>query len=188
MPAKSARLFIAIALPDTVRATLRDFQQAHAALPIRWLQPDGWHVTVIFIGNTPHRKIAELTTRMARIASRHAPFQLHFDRFRWMPMSRPRMLWAQLRHNPHFSLLATHLHKAISPWHPLPPLHQPVIPHITLARTRRPLPPPLPDLTAATLPLPFSVQSLHLFESHLHPEGARYTRLAAFPLASDLPD
>jgi 2'-5' RNA ligase len=52
--------------------------------------------------------------------------------------------------------------------------------HVTLARLRAPQP---VTLGAVVRPVAFEVDHVALFQSHLHPKGARYERLAALPLA-----
>jgi len=55
--------------------------------------------------------------------------------------------------------------------------------HLTLARARGGAARPPADLEWAA-PEPFEVTAVTLFESRLHPAGARYTALARFPLGT----
>ncbi len=188
----SVRLFLGIDLPEPVRQAIVSFRKAQQGLPVRWLAPVGWHVTLVFIGKTRQTLLPDMQKLIEQTAAHHSSFSLSFHRYQWMPPTKPRMLWARFHTHPHFSLLAQELHQQITRYlahhqHSTPPaLHHPIVPHVTLARTRNALPRPLP-LGEAPAPPSLTVAGFHLFASHLSPQGATYEKLASFMLSHHLP-
>lgn len=71
------RLFAAV-LPSAGAA--RELRDALAAVPrgegLRWTAEEGWHFTLAFMGEVPDRLLPDLHARLARAASRTAPFAL----------------------------------------------------------------------------------------------------------------
>ncbi len=161
--------------------------EAYSYLPVRWIAPSQWHLTWLFIGSTPASLLASLAQQIEKALKGTAPLFLHFDRFTGMPEPKPRMVWARFHPHPIFGAAARTLHQATSQLlaqHDLPappPLHDPVIPHITLARRAQParhpflFPPPTP------IP-PLLLDTVHLYRSHLTPAGAQYEILRTYLL------
>lgn len=71
------RLFAAVLPPAGAVEELRD---ALAVVPrgegLRWTAEAGWHFTLAFMGEVPDRLLPDLHARLARAASRTAPFAL----------------------------------------------------------------------------------------------------------------
>ena len=67
MSEQSIRVFLAVAVPDYVRAAMDSAAAPlRARLPrVRWVRPDLWHFTLIFLGE---RAPAEVS-RVERVAS-----------------------------------------------------------------------------------------------------------------------
>jgi 2'-5' RNA ligase len=77
----SLRLFIAIALPDEVRAALADamgvLRRAGADDGLRWVRPEGIHVTLKFLGPTPRAKVPAIVAGLREAVAGIAAFELH---------------------------------------------------------------------------------------------------------------
>jgi RNA 2',3'-cyclic 3'-phosphodiesterase len=95
------RLFIAIRLPDTIKAELVAVQaELQARLPDRclsWTKPEQLHLTLKFLGNVAAERIDTLEERLA-IAVRELPaFVLRAEQVGAFPDTRyPRVIWAGL--------------------------------------------------------------------------------------------
>ncbi|WBB58593.1 RNA 2',3'-cyclic phosphodiesterase [Streptomyces sp. WMMC500] len=74
------RLFAAVIPPAEVLAELAEAVGRLRGLPgagrLRWVQPEGWHVTVAFYGEVPAGSVGELGERLARAARRRGPVGL----------------------------------------------------------------------------------------------------------------
>ena len=64
------RCFLAIGLPEALKEELRRIQEAlsGAVSGVRWVRPEGFHLTLKFFGNIPEEKLSALT-RAAEKAS-----------------------------------------------------------------------------------------------------------------------
>jgi 2'-5' RNA ligase len=93
------RAFIAINLPDEVRAKLeRQHRSLKAALPgdgIRWTPPGQIHLTLKFLGDVPSSSVDGLRAAVERGCRGTAPFSLRARGLGVFPgAQRPRILWA----------------------------------------------------------------------------------------------
>jgi 2'-5' RNA ligase len=95
------RLFVAIELPTEVRATLDDLQhnlQRDPALArLRWVRPEGIHLTLKFLGETPAERLPEIEPTVARAVVGIPPFDLHLGNLGAFGSPRaPRVLWVEV--------------------------------------------------------------------------------------------
>lgn len=133
------RLFVALELPPHVRDALRDAQQALAVydLAVRWVDPDGAHLTLKFLGAVAADKVEAVAAAMREAATGHAPFELHTTGVGAFPHTRqPRVVWLGI--DGAMQQLRT-LHQDVERL--LAPLGYPTEqrafnPHLTLGRTR----------------------------------------------------
>lgn len=102
----SWRCFIAVAVSDDVRAAARRLQDmirregADVALP----DPDGMHLTLLFLGDTLTGRIEPLQRAIDRAAAGIAPFSLAFAGLGFFgPPRKPRVVWAGVA-EPHEAL------------------------------------------------------------------------------------
>ncbi len=181
------RLFIAIELPEDVKAALAALR---TDIPgAAWVKPNAMHLTLKFLGDgIDERRVPELVEALEAV--RGAPFTLAVRGVgRFPPGERQpaRVLWAGLDAPRALSALAGDLERAVEPLG-FPPERRPFSPHLTLARLKAGGAGPALDrfLTRhAGLHLePFPVDSIHLFASQLASQGPTYTRLARFLLTS----
>jgi 2'-5' RNA ligase len=185
--AKPLRLFIAVDVPDPVKADL-----ANAIAPFReripgarWTRPSGWHVTLKFLGSTWPRLVEEVREAVATVAQGAGPFDSRLTDVGAFPsVRRARVIWAGLADpDTRFTRLVADLDEALVEH--FVPEKRAFTPHLTLARLTPPrdvdeFAPDLPGMSVASDR--FSVDRLVLYRSHLSPKGATYEPLLAAPL------
>jgi 2'-5' RNA ligase len=176
------RLFIALDLPGELRAWAQERQgelkRFFAAAALRWMPADQWHVTLRFLGEWPERKTAAALAAMKRAAQETPPFSMSLGKPGCFSGPRMGALWlgvdvgkeslAQLAASLNNQLEAEGFPKEVRPFRG----------HVTLARGRQKissaelrrfsLSPPCPEAP---------IHRLHLYQSVLDSQGARYMRL-----------
>jgi RNA 2',3'-cyclic 3'-phosphodiesterase len=188
------RLFIAIELPSSVLAQLADVQdQLKKRTPprtVRWVNPDGIHLTLKFLGDVPVIKRDSLEKALAKAVEGHAPFALSTGNLGCFPnTNRPRVAWIGLQNQVEaLAALRDAVERLIAPLG-YPTEDRPFSPHLTLGRVRREARrddvQKLGDLIANS-PAPsaqrWQVTAISLIRSELKPSGAVYTPLFYAPL------
>jgi 2'-5' RNA ligase len=148
----------------------------------RWVRPELYHVTVLFLGNQPPDAVEQIAEALTKTGSAFEPFPLtlrevvRFGRHEQgalvaavdEPTGTLQRLRArlddELRHQ-HISFDARGL-----------------VPHVTLVRPRRGSGPlPLTPVDFSATPALY-VTELHLIRSDLLPSGPRYTAIATAPV------
>ncbi|HSR41582.1 MAG TPA: RNA 2',3'-cyclic phosphodiesterase, partial [Longimicrobiales bacterium] len=90
------RLFVAINLPAAERRRIHRAAGAlrDHGLPIRWVEPDNFHVTLKFLGQIRREAVGEVEQAVAKAARGNAPFEATIGGFGAFPtIRRPRVLW-----------------------------------------------------------------------------------------------
>ena len=150
------RLFIAVPLPDEVRARVARLVEGveqteggerredvtasdgrrRARPGVRWVRMDGLHVTLRFLGATPEERLAPLQRTVEAVARRVNPFDVVLDGAGGFPSAaRPRALWLGITvGTEQMRDLARELNEAlaIEGW---PAEERPFKSHLTLGRT-----------------------------------------------------
>jgi RNA 2',3'-cyclic 3'-phosphodiesterase len=184
------RLFIAIAIPEEIRAAVAAvLQEFRAVAPqAKWVRAENLHVTLKFLGETPAEKLGALQTALARVDSPQA-VQLDFRGLGFFPNEkRPRVIWAGMEASANLQALVADVDQAT---HRLgfPLEERPFTPHLTLARFQPPgLPPKLLEASRARNTQSFgalTASHFHLVESKLKPTGAEYTTVQTFRFAPE---
>lgn len=184
------RLFVACELPDEVRGALgrvQDDLRRLGADRLRWVRPEGIHITMKFLGGVDEGRVGEIETALAG-AVEPFEFQVGFGKVGSFGGSRARVLWIGLDGDVSgLSELAARIDAALEPLG-FPRERRPFAAHVTLGRLPDEIPASvrraLPDILAryAPPPLPPLVLSdVALMRSIVGPGGSRYERLAAFP-------
>lgn len=187
------RCFIAIELPPEIRAELAALLgrlRAGRYSFARWVNPEGIHLTLKFLGEVPAARLPEITGAISRASRGKSPFSLHLGGLGAFPgWQRPRVVWIGIEGDT-AKLIA--LQQAIETTvSPLGFTTEPrsFTPHLTLARLRE-----IPSAeerqqfaqqvsgAKPSSPLPFIVKDLALMRSQLAPSGAIYSRLATIEL------
>ncbi len=176
------RLFIGVDVDDVARTHCAEVaaQLERAGLHASYVDPANYHLTLLFLGNVTHDRVAAIGDALASLAPRHAAFSLTFDRVGAFPHERkPRVIFAGTR-------------GADSPYRALAGDVRDVfetlgfasdddaVPHVTLARVseKKRAPMPLVDVT----PFPMHVTAVTLFESVPHEGRTRYVKRSVFLL------
>lgn len=145
-------------------------------------------MTLRFLGAVDAGTDAVARNGWAETVREHDPFDLKLRPLGCFPeRGRPRFLWAGVDAAPALMALAESLERAAR-GHGFEPETRAFRPHLTLARARRSGRAKMPEsLGLALTAPPFTVSEVILFQTVLHPGGARYTALERYPLgAADL--
>jgi len=186
------RLFVAIDLPEAVRESLGRLQaelRARDLTGLRWTRPEGIHLTLKFLGETPAESLPAIQDALAR-AVRDAPrFQLALGAPGTFGNRRgPRVLWVDVDGDlePLGRLQAAVERELTAAG--CAPEERAFSPHLTLARVPQPPRPGLAERVSRALEAvappqaEFEATEVVLMRSELQPAGAVYTRVAVFPL------
>ena len=173
------RTFVALELPAEVKEAVASLQDRRLA-GVRWVEPEGVHVTLKFLGPTEEDAVARIGEALARAAVGRGALRLTtagIGRF-------PRALWLGLEGDVDgLVALRDAVEQEMSPlgW---PTDDRPFRAHLTLGRLRSEAAgvPPI----EAPPSLAFEANEVSLMRSELSPKGARYSRLLAVPLTTGL--
>lgn len=191
----SIRSFVAIEIPDEVRAALAALQQelkARApAKSVRWTRSGSIHLTLQFLGDVAPGKVDAIADALRAVCSDYHPFTFQVQDLGVFPNSRrPRVVWVGVA-EPSGILLA--LQKGVS--QALVPLgfeseKRAFKPHLTLGRaSHRAGRQDLADVGDLIQGSEIGslgqvhVDHITLMKSDLKPSGAVYTPLAVAPLS-----
>ena len=177
------RLFVGIALADVVTASLSRLCEKlrKEGDSLRWSRPEGWHITLEFLGNADGAQFDCLIVRLGEVQSTPVPVRIGgmdvFERAGAfvVDVALSRELVALQEH----VVTATRKCGFVAedrPYHP----------HITLARAKGDGRRQLKELksriaTAPAFPA-FEANAFLLFESHLGPGGSKYEVRGRFGL------
>src|SRR3990167_1334580 len=103
------RLFVALELTEGVRAALRELvaRLEPAGADLRWVRPQGMHLTLKFIGETPEAKLPLLREALARVRS-PKPVEMEFHGLGYFPNERrPRVFWVGIEASDNLPALAS---------------------------------------------------------------------------------
>ena len=181
--AASARLFVALDLPEDGRVRLAEWRDEviRGRSELRSVPLESLHVTLVFIGHRPEDELPEIAAAVRDAARGSAPAVLRAAAV--VPVPRrgaPRLFALDLEdEGGHAAAVQAALSRALEPWYE--PEKRPFWPHVTLARVRkgtRPHP-----LHAEPPPEEFVANEVTLYRSHLSPKGARYEAVERVRLA-----
>lgn len=186
------RAFIAINLPQQIKAELEAFQRAlKSKVPtdwVRWTAADQIHLTLRFLGNIPAEAVPALESALQRVCAAAKPFELAAERFGWFPEgTRPRVLWVDVSGQlDALNRLAQAIIIETMDWGELE--DREFRAHLTIGRVKTNIPTDLRKLSEILGKVQlgqlgqWQVTHVDLMRSQLHPTGPVYTRLASVPL------
>jgi len=189
---RGLRLFVACELPPAVRdalGRLQDELKARGAGRLRWVRPEGIHLTLKFLGEVSAAKREAVENALAGAVV--SPFALDVrlgSLGGFGGRQRLRVIWVGLEGDVEgLAELAALIEEALGPLG-FPRERRPFAPHLTLARVPDDVGPQersrLADLLEA-FPSPslpsMTLTAVNLMQSFLQPTGARYQCLAAYP-------
>jgi RNA 2',3'-cyclic 3'-phosphodiesterase len=183
------RCFVAVPIGEDLRERLRAgverWRSQPPATELRWTDPDGWHVTLAFLGSTDPRRIPDVSAALAAVAGDVPRFEVRAGGIGTFPRPRAaRVLWFRLHDGDgRLAELAARVRDAVGHTEEAEARFRP---HLTLARVQNSrgvrLPPGWPDVREVPAGL-LAVDGLVLYRSHLGRGPARYEPLATAPLA-----
>ncbi len=182
------RLFLALSLPDDVRAALADATAPlRAAAPaLRWTPLDKLHITVRFLGEQPDDFVPRAVAAMTASAAHTEPLTLQLKGLGAFPTwPRARVVWAGVGYDPRVELLHHDLELACMSLG-LEVEGRPFRPHVTLARLEPSGGEPARAVRLAArscrVRATFPCTHVDLMQSMPSPAGHAYRTLAAIPL------
>jgi len=188
----SLRLFVACELPDEAREALAAVQrllEERGADGVRWVRPEGIHLTLKFLGDVPARRLEAIERVLARAVREPFRFSVQMAKLGSFGGSTGlRVVWLGLEGEVEgLARLAARVDAALEPLG-FPRERRPFAAHLTLARVKEGASPQdrrrLFDLVRSLElpPLPsLTLEAVSLMRSTLEPGGARYQCLARFP-------
>lgn len=181
------RMFVAVVPPPEVVADLSDFLAPREGM--RWIDPAQWHLTLAFMASVPAAREDVLVERLGTATARVAPFDLGLDGAGSFPdASRAKVLWLGVDESarPPLERLAKGA-RAAANVSGAPPDGRTFVPHLTLARLRRPVEATRWLRVLETYRSPgWRVEEVELVASHLGegPKGRpRHEVVARLPLS-----
>ena len=190
------RTFIAVEIPPAILDQVAEIQtRLKAALPghvIRWTKPDGIHLTLKFLGQTPNDQIDLIVSTLRAAVAVQPAFTLEVSGAGCYPnVHQPRVVWIGIHEEQAMHHLRTLQHAVEAATEPLgyPIERREFSPHLTLGRVAQDMRPA--DLKkigeaigAAGVGVlgRFAVKHVSLIKSDLQPHGALYSVLASAPL------
>ena len=139
---KTLRTFIAVELDQELRAKLRDLQRQldsqMAPRSVRWVRPEGIHLTLKFLGDTPLDRIEAVKDAVSRAADSVRPFTFAVGGLGCFPNTRrPRVVWVGLQEvTGNLSQLKRAVETEVAPLG-FPTEKRAFHPHLTLGRVNR---------------------------------------------------
>jgi 2'-5' RNA ligase len=195
MSGEILRTFIAIELDEPLRLALRSVQdQLKRGAPpgsVKWVGPDGIHLTLKFLGDTPGSRVTEIETALQAACVGLGPFEFTVEGRGCFPnFRRPRVVWVAVREKSGtLARLQAAVERCIAPlgW---PAEERSFSPHLTLGRVSK----GADDRTVAAVGQAVEksvveqiglqpVTAVSLMQSDLRPTGAVYSRLLHMRLA-----
>jgi 2'-5' RNA ligase len=184
-----ARLFVALDLPDELRAGVVAWGRGELVDPaLRPVAPESLHITLAFLGHRPEQEIGRIA-EVVRERTGPAPWVELLDPVSRPPRGRAR-LYALPALSPGTEALGAGVQQGLAEAGVYEPETRPFWPHVTVARvrpqergSRRPAvvsrpPEKLPkELSEAQV-----CRRMTLYRSELQPTGARYVPLAQVQL------
>jgi RNA 2',3'-cyclic 3'-phosphodiesterase len=185
-----ARLFVALALPQDVRAGLVDWQRTAVADPaLRPVKPDALHITLVFLGYQDQKDARKIAAEAFAVEATAPPVELVSEPIGLPRGKRPRLFAIEARSDETVELQRQVEERLVAAGY-YEPEKRAFWPHLTVARvkveapgSRKPAqvmrePHPLPEHMFRY----FRPSHLVLFRSHLKRTGAEYEPMAELEL------
>ena len=191
------RVFVGLDIDPAIRERMTRYLEGVRgfAPEARWVKPESFHVTLKFIGEQKDELVEEIKRELATV--RATPLDISFRGNGFFPNARsPRVFWLGIEAGEQLQQLAKLVDEAVARTGVERETND-YRPHLTLARSGSGRPQPMPgDRPSPPLrrlgeklegkPAPdfgtMTAREFFLYESKLSPSGARYTKVARFPL------
>lgn len=183
------RSFVAIELPDSLRRSLaetsEELSSKIAPRAVRWVRPEGIHLTLKFLGDVDPSKMQDVRGVIQETVPKFSPFSFDVGGLGCFPSSRrPRVIWVGVRESTgEMAAMYEELERAFTA-QGFERERRPFHPHLTLGRIRRGVSNSVARSVGEKITETGSfslgkieVKEICLFRSELKPSGAVYTRL-----------
>ena len=191
-PTDHVRLFVACEVPEDARETIGEIIETlkdRSGSAVRWIRPEGVHVTLKFLGEVPVRQLPAIKLAIQEAVVGHSPFELEFSNIgTFGGREGLRIMWVGIAGDVlRLEALVRAVNAALAVVG-FEPERRPFRPHLTLGRVRDEIgtrhraeievavgKTDVPDVSWRTA-------QVSLMRSRLGPGGASYEVLATFPL------
>ncbi len=187
----SKRLFIAVKIPleQPTLDAFYSFKDALSYEAVKWVNPQGIHLTLKFLGDTDEDIIPLIDEDLQQIAEKYTASQAMVKGVGVFPdLQRPRVIWFGMDNTDLLTLLAQDIDQQMAQLD-YEKEKRPFVPHITMGRIKylrdRRILRRLVDRYKDTYFQNVDIDEFILFQSDLRPSGAVYTALGKYPLKKD---
>ena len=184
------RIFIAFELPEAQKASLRNLQSElkKQGGNVRWVRPEGIHLTLKFLGDVDENQIDEIDTATKNAANDIAAMKIQIKGTGAFPnFRRPRVFWVGVNEpSGNLSALADEIEEQLAQVG-FQKEQRAFKPHLTLGRVKdsRGLDTVIKHIQTEEFDGgSFTAHKLVLMQSQLKPTGAEYTPLRTIELAT----
>jgi 2'-5' RNA ligase len=186
------RLFVACEVPDDMRETIGETIETlrkKSGQAVRWIRPDGVHVTLKFLGEVPTKKLPAVKLAIQEAVVGHAPFELEFSNIgTFGGREGLRLMWVGIAGDVlRLEALVRAVNAALAVVG-FEPERRPFRPHLTLGRvkdeisTRHRAEIEVAVGKSTVPPVSWRTAQVSLMRSRLTTAGATYEVIATFPL------
>lgn len=186
------RLFVACEVPDDVKETIGgviEGLRAKSGSDVRWIRPEGVHVSLKFLGEVPTKKLPSVKLAIQEAVVGHSPFELEFSNIgTFGGREGLRIMWAGIAGDVlRLEALVRAVNAALAVVG-FEPERRPFRPHLTLGRVRDEVPTRRRaeiEVAVGKSGVPqvnWRTNQVSLMRSRLTTSGATYEVLATFPL------
>lgn len=186
------RLFVACEVPDDVKESIGEVIEnlrSHSGNAVRWIRPEGVHVTLKFLGEVPTKKLPAVKLAIQEAVVGHSPFELEFSNIgTFGGREGLRIMWVGIAGDVlRLEALVRAVNAALAVVG-FEPERRPFRPHLTLGRvrdeisTRNRAEIEVAVGKVSVPPVSWRTAQVSLMRSRLTAQGATYEVLATFPL------
>jgi 2'-5' RNA ligase len=138
---QTLRTFIAVDFPIEIKEKIIEitayFQSKLPPAQIKWVEPDHMHLTLKFMGETPHDKLVQIKQSIHQVISVFPSFEIEIKALGMYPNNqRHRVIWLGINAENHLILLHNQLDQALK-GEGIKSDRRPFSPHLTIGRVRR---------------------------------------------------
>lgn len=189
---ETVRLFVACEVPDEVKDAIGGITRSlkdRSGNAVRWINPEGVHVTLKFLGEVPVKKLPAIKLAIQEAVVGHQPFELEFSNIgTFGGREGLRIMWVGVAGDVlRLEALVRAVNAALAVVG-FEPERRPFRPHLTLGRVRddvgtRQRAEIEVEVGKTEVPaVSWRTAQVSLMRSRLSPGGASYDVLATFPL------
>lgn len=129
------RIFIGISVPKQVKKMLVQKTEKWQELPVKWTKPEGYHITLSFLGFIDDSMLTEVCTKVNEITKNFEAFDFSLNRIELGPdKENPKMIWAAGEPNEELRKLQEEIEKSLDIFKAEKKEFRP---HLTLGRIRK---------------------------------------------------